>query len=273
MHSYKFAPPIFNIGKNGAATDEKVWANSVYYWWWRYLRANPIYAKICAGEDVEFPQVRKAYEIFGNVQSGTFRQWWFQNNRGPNLFSEQDAQTNLTVLDNGKHEFIINRNNPCIYVRVPKYEHTRKQLKKAFEEILHLHHKTTHEAKRTKHSNAKFVVLGKPKIDGLRKALQVWEYYLTHPELTHWELAYKSGVHTFTKAHEKNGVDMDERRQWNVDVSRYLTKAENLLNNVIFGRFPDYAVRVKGATVKRQKRNVSKRALLKINPIKYLNRH
>src|SRR5579862_8349459 len=62
--------------------------NSLYYYWFQFLRRHEGYRKTCeAGGVGEFSGL---YEDFGDVHAVTFQKWWSMDERGAKLFGEPE---------------------------------------------------------------------------------------------------------------------------------------------------------------------------------------
>ena len=81
-----------------SAREQAQWEESVYYWWWRFLRASKSYARCCK-QGGKRGIGRRIYEDFGDVFASDFRAWWHEDQRGERLFAEQPAPEHLRELD------------------------------------------------------------------------------------------------------------------------------------------------------------------------------
>ena len=91
--------------------------NSIYVWWWRFLRLSPViwYANKTGLEPVD-PKTRKVVAEGGQLFRGDFQDWWAKNSE--RLFSEPYGRKELKAmrLDEARdHRF----NRESIIVEVP----------------------------------------------------------------------------------------------------------------------------------------------------------
>jgi hypothetical protein len=92
------------------ADNQQLWRNSVYYYWWEYMRRNERYRLVCdlmeSAGDSELRRLHsdsitaeeiELYGHFGNVHVTGFHAWWQAHYR---LFSDE-VSVNVRVIDGG----------------------------------------------------------------------------------------------------------------------------------------------------------------------------
>jgi hypothetical protein len=62
------------------------WDNTVYYFWWEFLRRHDGYKATCENDGKGKYAV--LYADFGNVHGLSFKDWWTKDDRGARLFAE-----------------------------------------------------------------------------------------------------------------------------------------------------------------------------------------
>ena len=85
-------------------------AESVYYWWWAFMRLSPVfwYARQ-TGLPIKHSQMSKTYALAGDLSHNDFNKWW--RDTGCNVFAEakRPASVQMLALDSlHKHEFYEN---------------------------------------------------------------------------------------------------------------------------------------------------------------------
>ena len=72
---FAFKHPVFRRSKSLAGD---WWEDSVYYFWWEFLKHHEGYKKTC--ESGGKGQYARLYADFGNVHGVSFREWWNEEN-------------------------------------------------------------------------------------------------------------------------------------------------------------------------------------------------
>ena len=75
--------------------------NSVYRWWWEYLRLSKDYWLVCQTSkpgsiQTQDQKLRRVYRGFGDIFSSSFDDWWLD--RGYRIFSEQEKFPKVAVV-------------------------------------------------------------------------------------------------------------------------------------------------------------------------------
>ena len=103
--------PLFGRGENWRnpasirSTKTGVrWDKSPYFIWFQCLLRNNEYEQYCAVGKGDFKEI---YENFGNVfdYKDNFKEWWFDGNRGVNLFAEPIFEMCSAPVENGQTPF------------------------------------------------------------------------------------------------------------------------------------------------------------------------
>ena len=147
--------------------------DSVYYWWWEYLRLSPAFwfARE-TGHSLKDSQMAKTYELSGNLKTNNFRRWWDET--GVDIFPESKRPPKVKVLDLEnlqEHRF----NEKAVYLEVP-LTITKETIFKKIREILNEIHDGS-KLDVTRSANAIF-------------KLHTKKYRLRAVELEYWTLLY-----------------------------------------------------------------------------------
>ena len=172
-----------NIAFTGAAT----WQNSIYYWWWEYLRRSKDY-ELCCKENGK-GKLAKLYNDFGDVfayETKDFWAWWSAKvneveTRGEYLFAEDFARK----LESGEG-MDFDKSDDTLIIKVPLEVRTQ-HLVKNFRQLLNEHAQQVKQARLK--SRARYKVWAKVSNNTLYKTLRVYDYVQQHKNATHVEVA------------------------------------------------------------------------------------
>lgn len=231
---FPYQHPTFGTKAN--PKPQSFWLRSVYYWWFEYLRRNEAYKKTCLSKGKG--KLAHLYSDFGDVFKTDFRKWWITDERGAVLFSEpfvEDTFEVINVLDAPP-----TANKDILYIKVP-LTLPKRFLKAKFHDLLKKMHEGKKGIRQARQSKAKYIVIGQPNIEALKKTLKVYDYNLENPHLKLWEIGRDlrlsltdNPLHT-----DSTKVAYDKRNRLSATVSRYLRKAKRMIENTSKGRFPD----------------------------------
>ncbi len=91
---FPYKHPLF-----GTKSQPKDGSNSVYYYWWAFLKRSKEYNACC--ESGGKGKLSKLYSDFGDVRGNDFKKWWNDSDKGVRLFAEPKNET-VTVLKGGE---------------------------------------------------------------------------------------------------------------------------------------------------------------------------
>ena len=265
-----YAPPILGRRtKDGALISKRkrpnppfqgaaLWQNSVYYYWWEYLRRHEGYKRTClnAGKG----HYAKLYADFGNVHANDdFWSWWTSHQQ---LFCEPPGR----VIE----ECVFNRHSDRddLIITVP-LEVRSVYLVRMFRRILQANGERVQQARAK--SRALYPVYAKPILSALHTTLVVWDMSKRHPNAKLHELFDLVADQINLAVDERvviKGDDGDEpyvihlqkaereaartgvvdvflrevravvRRRKAQTIKRHLNTAEAYISNVALGKFP-----------------------------------
>lgn len=235
MESRHFPYQHPRFGTVNKPAKPEMWKNTVYYWWWEYLRRNTHYKATCLKNGSG--RCSRLYEDFGDVHSTDFKSWWKE--RGVPLFSEPPKDKQFSQVKSQIAQEDLDNPN-LLFVQVPLNLPVRL-LKQRFDTLLKKYHQGKRGIRYARDSHAKYPVIGQPNINSLMTTLQVYDYRQLHPEMTLWQVGMiLRQFKDFDPNKLKGKYDGYEQKNiMTATVSRYLKKAELMITNVGHGRFPD----------------------------------
>lgn len=235
----------------------EAWQNSVYYWWWEFLRRNKDYKRCCKQKGKG--KLAALYNDFGDVfayETSEFWTWWSEKvneheTRGEYLFAEQVARR-LEVRDNGDFDDL----EDTLVIKIPLEVRTA-HLVKNFRRLLSDYEKEVKQAR--KKSRARYTVWAKVSNSTLRRTLIVYDYVQEHKGAGHVEVAEACNLainseYTYIQDYEnrggyavtvdllrdgKNDKALQQRykrvysRRCSQSVRRHLDAAEDYIQNVV----------------------------------------
>ena len=237
-----YAPPQTGLDRPNARLPATVrpgvskFHNSVYYYWWAFLRLNAEYIQCCeAGGTGDLADL---YADFGDVRDGArqtpdgddFKAWWIE--RGVQLFAEPVPLDNIQILEQVPASFDLAHNALLAIPLNADFELTMKEIRAKLKAEF-----DGYRRQFPNESRAKYPVKQRPVLSALDDALRCKLAQLTNPDMDQYSLADEAGL-TFPTYSARDGDDlyaMKTRR-----VSRALQRANLLIANVIKGSFPDY---------------------------------
>lgn len=234
MKKLKFAYKHPTFGRSAKVRAEEPYKNSVYYYWWSFLRLNDDYRRCC--EQGGRGKLAQLYKDFGDVFSVDFKTWWQTGDRGASLFAEKlPPSLSVVPIEN------IFEQDDVLFVRVP-LSLPKRYLTQEFQKILTKHHLGARGRRHNAVSTAMYPVQGHVDIKSLKKCLYVYQERLEKSRLPMWQIAL-----TFPEVYEgivrkkRNGdfdIDAQVKNVLANTVKRLLNRAEKIIAGVGEGRFP-----------------------------------
>jgi hypothetical protein len=182
---FPYQHPTFGTAKR--PKPESAWKSSVYYWWWAYLKRNEGYLQCCElGGKGRFASL---YKDFGDVRGDDFKAWWTENERGVRLFAEPSAEITVRVLEEGERAPSTNKTlTLSLPLNLPQ-----KFILERCRDLLGRVAKGRRGKVHARESEAPYRVTGQPNLDGLAKALMVYDAIMAMKasgrKKPHWKLA------------------------------------------------------------------------------------
>ncbi len=230
----KFAYQHPTFGRSKVAKSKEPFKNSVYYFWWEFLRRNEDYKKCCLKGGTG--KLSSLFQDFGDVFNTDFKTWWNTDNRGVSLFAEELLPEFGLVSDLEN----LDRNADILYLQVP-LSLPKRYLSNEFQKILKKYHQGKKGIRTNKSSTAKYPITGHVDIPALEKCLRVYDYYTMNRNKTLWEIGNEC------KVVMPSGLIQDPNNDLNFyakkmvlanTTKRLLTKAKKIIEGVSSGEFP-----------------------------------
>jgi hypothetical protein len=229
---FPYKHPTFGTVSKPAPVSK--WKSSVYYWWWEYLRRNPLYLQTCASEG-QGPCIA-IYADFGDVRGDDFKLWWSEGGRGVRLFAEPRAEDMVRVLKPGDE---VLPESEALTISLP-LDFPKRLLESRFRALLAEVHAGAQGKQYAKRSSARYKVVGQPNIPALALMLEVWDLRQSRPDLKLWELGNRIprvAPESKIKGNPGSIDNVDRKAVLASTVSRYLKKAQQLVIATGEGRF------------------------------------
>jgi hypothetical protein len=232
LRKFAYQHPIF--GRSQVAKNRDPYKNSVYYYWWEFLRRNDAYKKCCLNNGRG--KLNRLHDDFGNVFDTNFKTWWQTSNRGVNLFAEELLPEFGVVADGS--QFVPNKN--IIHLQVP-LQLPKRYLSNEFQKILKKYHRGRKGVRTNKVSTAKYPVTGHVDLPALEKCLLVHDYYLANPSKRLWEIGNDCKVVLPSSLIKDPKTDLNFYAKKMVlanTTKRLLNRAKIIIEGTSSGEFP-----------------------------------
>lgn len=218
---------------------ESAWKNSVYYWWWKYLRRHEGYKRCCAqGGEGRYAEL---YEHFGDVHAVDFKTWWKEGNRGGRLFAEPAAETLCAELTYTQLQEMGEWNPEALMVVVVPLTQSKRHLANRFNALLKKRHSGERGKRLLSRSAALYPLAAQFQIESLKASLAAYDLRKADPKRPLWRIAIDAGLaETVLRELEKQKTlpDAEQRNRLTVAASRAIKRATAMIENVGKGVFP-----------------------------------
>jgi hypothetical protein len=230
---FPYKHPTFGTDKN--PKPKSAWENSVYYWWFEYLKRNEDYLECC--ENGGKGKLANLYKDFGDIRNITFKKWWMEDQRGAKLFANPSPEDTVRTLNEGERALSKSEALTISFpINLPK-----NLLEKRFKQILDIEHKGKRGVQLAKNSRAKYRFSGQPNIEGLRVALQVYDFKKANPNMRLFDIGNalpRFQLHQKFVDGETYREREDKKNILSATVGRYLKRVADRIKNVANGQFP-----------------------------------
>lgn len=213
---------------------------SVYYWWFQYLRRNDDYLKTCMNSGVG--PCADLYQDFGDIHKTDFKTWWSAN--GAQLFGEHEISS-IAIFKDGVVDPTVHAGRKSLVLSIP-LDLPQSYLTKRFREILKKHHEGVRGKRHNAKSQAMYPTGGKIDIDFLKTTLQVWDMRKAEPDKPLWAIANDlklgSKLNHLTAAELRSKGDLtvtDKKNVLAATASRHYRKAQRMIDDTAKGKFPN----------------------------------
>lgn len=232
---FQYPPPNFESENYDLET-----ANCIYYIWWKYLRVNKDYLAYYKNGVVPSDEQKKVFDDFGNIYESSFQVWWETYHMGTKLFFGITRKDKLALVPTYDLVDPDDFERNIIYLRLPLSSYTKRELQQWFNKFLKNFHKGKRGHRKVQTLQNTYLVVGRSKPISLNLHLEIYEYREANPKLALWRIARHFKLFHLEQ-YAKPTPDTQARNIMSATVSRHLKKANALIHNVGFGRFPDYS--------------------------------
>jgi hypothetical protein len=198
--------------------DAPFYMRSGYYYWWAFLRENEDYIACCErGGTGEYAEL---YNDFGDIREDDFFKWWRKTGR--ELFCERDGEKIEVLLS--ASDAIDKKDHVLMSIPIQK---DMDHLVAEFKQLI----KPLYKEKRKDDtiSTARYPIHSRPVISSLYTRLKVYQAHKADTE----------GKLTLNELGLLAGVVASDKEQRAIATRKHLTAAQNIIRNVVLGRFPD----------------------------------
>jgi hypothetical protein len=226
---FAYRHPLF-----GTKSKPKDGSNSVYYFWWAFLKRSKEYNACC--ETGGKGKLSKLYSDFGDVRGNDFKKWWNDSEKGVRLFAEPKNET-VRVLKGGER---VAESLSVLALSLP-LNLPKKLLLQRCKSLLAEVHPGKQGRLLARLSEATYKVKGQPNIEGLKMTLKVYDFRMAHPELALWEIGNQLPRFMLSQRvliSDTPATAKDKKNALAAAVGRYLKKAELMIESASKGTFP-----------------------------------
>jgi hypothetical protein len=227
---FPYKHPLF-----GTKNNPKSGKNSVYYYWWAFLKRNKDYLACCeAGGSGELAGL---YADFGDVSGDDFKAWWTDGGRGVRLFAEPPS-ANVEILQSGA---AAPDTSEFLTLSLPK-NLPKRYLMRRVKELLakEENHPGARGKQHARMSKARYQVKGQPNLAGLALTLRVHDFRMANQHLKLWEVGNQLPrfmLGNKISASDTHAEIVNKRNVLSASVARYVKKAETMIYKTRLGSF------------------------------------
>jgi hypothetical protein len=218
------------------------WRNTVYYWWWAYLKRNADYIACC--DSGGKGKLAKLYSDFGDVREDDFKAWWtFKVDgeaRGAYLFAEPSVESSVKVLSTSEK---APNASEVLTVSLP-LTFPKRFLERRFKELLAEAHQGKRGVQLARSSKAKYTFKGQPNIPALEQGLMVYDALKEaegiKPKKPQWVIAEELKIIPLEARLKKSDTVQDGHDKKNVMtaiVGRYKKRVAEAIELTALGKF------------------------------------
>jgi len=246
---FAFRHPLF---RQEQSTSGVRWNNSVYYFWWEFLRRHDGYKRTC--ENGGKGEYEKLYADFGNVHEGTFREWWAKYDRGARLFAEPPMPSSVRALTPKEIKELPEGwdSGSLLVVAIP-LRLSKKFIDQKLRKLVARYNKRKRGQQTYKESRSLYPIAARFNIHSLKRMLELYDLRQANPKMPFWEIGQRFRLGKALTKEELSGergrdnpVAVEKKNVSAVAVSKKLTLARNIIEGVGHGVFPAFSRR-KGA--------------------------
>ena len=235
---YKGLPGFTRQSGAIAAKDAE---NSVYYWWWAFMRLSPVfwYARTYGVRPAD-PKIAAVYDLVGDLSDSHFSRWWRKT--GSKIFAEAQRPAKVRVVDIESTEE-IDLYEKSVLLEIPLTIRKETILKQVKELLNERHEGRALNLAAT--SNAALQLHTKRyRLRTMEHEYWVLLYRLLYEEIETWRIGDRLQIAPHLRVRGVERQVYPTRQSSPFDklhslTGRYLYKAKNMLTQVEFGSFPN----------------------------------
>lgn len=249
---FAFKHPVFRkhellARKKNKPTAGDWWQDSIYYFWWEFLRRHDGYRETC--ESGGIGKYAKLYADFGNVHGVSFKDWWTKDGRGARLFAEPLLPNRVMALTSEElHALPENWDRQSLLIVAVPLNLPKRHIEQRLTKLLSQHHKRKRGQRTFKESRALYPIAAQFSIESLRKCLALYDLAHKEPRRKLWELAQRIGLGDPLNKSEleaergrANPTAVAKKNSLGVAANKMLKKANNIIDGVGRGVFPAFS--------------------------------
>jgi len=225
------------------ATDEQLREASVYYWWWQFARANPVFWHArTSGAALVNPTSLKSFTALGELKQDLFEDWWLE--RGFDAFRdsrELKAVTEIHDLNKLPKKY---KDEKTLLLHVSMIVN-RETILNEVNSILKDHHpgKALDPIEYSGAELKPYTMRYDP--EKLAETFHCYIYAQLYPKAQRWVIADRLGMMPDVTVRSFDGQlstaeakkQCEKLRQ---QVTRALDNADYLIDNLLIGEFPNH---------------------------------
>ena len=238
---FPYKSPRF--GTKNKPAPKSAWQNTVYYWWWAYLKRNADYIACC--DSGGKGKLASLYADFGAVRGDDFKAWWTTKvsgeDRGAYLFAEPSVESSVKVLKEGKK---APSEAEALTLSLP-LNFPKRFLERRFKALLSEVHKGKRGVQLARTSKAKYRFEGQPNIPALKQGLMIYdalkEVEGLKPKKPHWQIAQELRIVPKSMWIDKTDtvkVAVGKKNVLTAIVGRYKKRVSTTIVRITNGFFP-----------------------------------
>ena len=226
------------------------WEESVYYFWWEFLRANSDYADTCRKKGKG--KCAKLYEDFGDVYKTDFKTWWTTGGRGARLFAEPAMPVDIRPLSSDElKQLPDDYERHLIVLAIDKSLPMRAVISKVRRAFQKSGNSRKRGQKTSRQSRATYPLATTFDPRALKTTFEVYEFHQQNPDARLWQIGHEFRLAAVLTKEElaeaqTRKTKLDDRR-YELDLKknvlavaarRYIRNAESLIKWAGKGKFP-----------------------------------
>lgn len=226
------------------ATDEQLREASVYYWWWQFARANPVFWHArTSGAALVNPTTLKSFKALGDLKLELFEWWWGE--RGFDAFREPRELKAVREIKDLKSLPPKYKDEKTVLLHVSMIVN-KETILNEIKDVLKDHHPGKGlEPIGFSGAELKLYTL-RYDSEKLAESFRCFIYKQMYPKAPYWLIADRLGMDPEVTVRDVNGqlepfLIKKQCEKLRLQVTRALDNADRLIDNLMQGDFPSHA--------------------------------